>query len=451
MIQQQTVQTNNSKQRARKTSWSTTSAIQYHPYTSSTDAEQNLLAALAHGDQNAFWPLWEVHSSRLYAICLREMNRNYADAEDALTQAMLKALQKLPVFAAKINHPGAWLNRLTYNVCKDIHRSRRRRRVVAFAFGSANEFLHVPAQHEFTREHHSSVALEEDPESMIDYLPARLRDVFAMRFIQELSYKEISIRLALTQVTVRKRIQHARAALRALRDKTNLDDPVSRANKLASIPKAAVVKTTALASQPAFEIPAHSFLPRTVCVRLSSGVIGRFQIFLDRKPSRQQQKIRTLRKYVAQHGNGWKKRLALADLLYQTGGWAEAVEGYRHVLQKRPWLTAISVRLGGILILMDCREEAMEVYKLAEAYARQPATRCHLKGLIELCRYNLPRALKFIQRAALLEPENAAHRQALAEAHQSLARSTNRRSRARAAKTENAKLKKFTFSEISVS
>lgn len=420
MIHQQIVQTNSSKQRARKTSWSTTSAIQYPSYTASTDAEQNLLAALAHGDQSAFWPLWEVHSHRLYAICLREMSRNYADAEDALTQAMLKALQKLPVFAAKIKHPGAWLTRLTYNVCKDIHRSRTRRQVVAFAFASTSEFFQIPAPPEFSTDHYSSVALEEDPESMIDYLPARLRDVFAMRFIQELSYKEISIRLALTQVTVRKRIQHARATLRALRDKTNFDDPVSWANNLASIPKAAVVKTTALASQPAFEIPAHSFLSHTVCVRLSSGVIGRFQIFLDRKPSRQQQRLRTLRKYVAQHGNGWKKRLALADLLYQTGGWAEAVEGYRHVLQKRPWFTAISVRLGGILTLMDCREEAIEVYKRAKAFARQPATRWHLRGLIELCRYNLPRALRFIQRAALLEPGNAAHRQALAEARQSL-------------------------------
>lgn len=99
MIQQQTTQT---------------SAIEYNTYPSSTNAEQNLLAALAHGDVNAFWPLWEAHSSRLYAICLREMNKNYADAEDALTQAMLKALQKLPVFAAKISYPGAWLTRLTW-------------------------------------------------------------------------------------------------------------------------------------------------------------------------------------------------------------------------------------------------------------------------------------------------------------------------------------------------
>lgn len=444
MIQQQTVQTNNPKQRVPKNSWSTTNAIQYHP---STDVEQNLLAALSHGDQDAFWPLWELHSSRLYAICLREMNRNYADAEDALTQAMLKALQKLSLFAAKINYPGAWLTRLTYNVCKDIHRSRRtRQQVVAFAFGSTSELLHVPAQHEFTQEH-SPVGLEEDPESMIDYLPARLRDVFSMRFIQELSYKEISIRLALTQVTVRKRIQHARATLRALRDKTNLDDPMSPS----TIPKAAVAQTPALASQPAFEIPAHSFLSHTVCVRLSTGVIGRFEIFLDRKPSRQQQKIRTLRKYVAQHENGWKKRLALADLLYQTGGWEEAVEEYRHVLQKRPWLTAISIRLGGILTLMDCSEEAIEVYKLARAFARQPATRCHLKGLIELRRHNLPAALKFIQRAARLEPENTAHRQALAEARQSLPQSTESPLPSDSIETESAKLEKFTFTQISVS
>jgi len=385
MIQQQTVQT--------------ISPIEGNTYSPSTDAEKNLLAALAHGDISAFWPLWEVHSSRLYAICLREMNRNYADAEDALTQAMLKAQQKLPVFAAKISHPGAWLTRLTCNVCKDIHRSRTRRQVIALSFEDTTRLLHVPAQYEFSKEHHSRVELEQNPASMIDYLPARLREVFVMRFIQALSYVEISSRLALTQVTVRKRIQHARATLRALRNEINFENPIR--------PIAAVT------NQPAFEIPAHSFLSHTVCVRLSSGVVSRFEIFVDRKPSREQQKIRTLRKYIAQHGNGWKKRLALADLLYQTGGWAEAVEGYRYVLQKQPWLIATSVRLGGILTLMDCREEAIEVYKMAYAFARQPATRCHLRGLLELCRYNLPAALEFIHKATVLEPDNAAHKQAL--------------------------------------
>ena len=240
MIQQQTTQTNESKRQVCESSWSTTSTIEYNTYSSSTDAEQNLLAALAHGDINAFWPLWEAHSNRLYAICLREMNKNYADAEDALTQAMLKALQKLPVFAAKISHPGAWLTRLTCNVCKDIHRSRTRRQVIALDFGNTIEFLHVPDQYEFSKEHHAPVEIEQDPASMIDHLPVRLREVFAMRFIQELSYKEISIRLALTQVTVRKRIQHARATLRALRDKTNFENQTSPANNLADTPKAVV-------------------------------------------------------------------------------------------------------------------------------------------------------------------------------------------------------------------
>lgn len=448
MIQQQTTQSNQSKRQVREPSWSTTNTIEYNTYPASTDAQQNLLAALAHGDVNAFWPLWEVHSSRLYTICLREMNKNYADAEDALTQAMLKALQKLPLFAAKITHPGAWLTRLTCNVCKDIHRSRTRRQVITFDFGNTTEVLHVPDQYEFSTEHHSPVELEQDPVSMIDHLPARLRDVFAMRFIQELSYKEISIRLALTQVTVRKRIQHARATLRALRDKTNFEKQTSPANNLARTPRTPLAASV---NQPAFEIPAHSLLSHTVCVRLSPGVGGRFEIFVDRKPSREQQKIKTLRKYVAQHGNGWKKRLALADLLYQTGGWAEAVDGYRHVLQKRPWLIAISVRLGSILTLLNCREEAVEVYKLARAFARQPATRCHLKGLIELCRDNLPAAIKFIQRAALLEPENAAHQQALVTARQSMAQRTECCSTPATAVNTERQLEKFTFRQISVS
>jgi cytochrome c-type biogenesis protein CcmH/NrfG len=151
---------------------------------------------------------------------------------------------------------------------------------------------------------------------------------------------------------------------------------------------------------------------------LLSGVERHFEIFLDKKPSREHQKIKTLRKYVEHHASGWKNHLKLADLLYETGAWVEAVEGYRHVLKKQPWLTAVSVRLGEILCLIAGEEAALEVHELALPLAKQRATRCHLSGLIASCHRDFPLAVASFEEATTLEPNNAAHWRALAKALQ---------------------------------
>src|SRR5712692_1408926 len=177
--------------------------------------------ATVQGDESAFWPLWQMHSSCLYQICLREMNGNREDAEDALAQAMMKALNKLYIFAPRIINPKAWLIRLTRNLCKDIHRTRARRRRIAGRLEHTAEKGQAAEAYNFWTAGHGDAfpcELEYDLESMIDALPVRLREVCVLRFTHELPYKEIATRLALTQANVRKRIQQARAMLRALRD-----------------------------------------------------------------------------------------------------------------------------------------------------------------------------------------------------------------------------------------
>ncbi|HET8797262.1 MAG TPA: sigma factor, partial [Thermoanaerobaculia bacterium] len=91
------------------------------------DAEDlRLLRRLQEGDEHAFWALWMKHAPRLFGLCLREMQGNRVDAEDALEEAMLRAHAKLPRFAATIVAPASWLARMTSNVCKDFYRARAR-------------------------------------------------------------------------------------------------------------------------------------------------------------------------------------------------------------------------------------------------------------------------------------------------------------------------------------
>jgi len=174
--------------------------------------DRELLQALANGQEQAFWTLWLRHSRRLFAVCLRQMNGNRLDAEDALQEAMLRAHRKLPRFAAGIESPASWLIRLACNVCKDIYRDRARSMLTAQRFEVLqSERVQLPEAHQADR-------VDIDPAALAALLPDRLRDVFVLRVLQHASYRDIADRLGLTCVTVRKRVQLSRAALRAWRN-----------------------------------------------------------------------------------------------------------------------------------------------------------------------------------------------------------------------------------------
>ncbi|MCV3216440.1 RNA polymerase sigma factor [Plectonema radiosum NIES-515] len=68
----------------------------------------------------------EEYRDELYRCCLKWMNGNRIDAEDALSDAMLKAWEKVQKYVGEIANFKAWLIRVTHNLCIDIHRERDR-------------------------------------------------------------------------------------------------------------------------------------------------------------------------------------------------------------------------------------------------------------------------------------------------------------------------------------
>jgi RNA polymerase sigma-70 factor (ECF subfamily) len=276
--------------------------------------DRSLLMALRQGDHGVFWILWQRFSKRLFVLCLREMSGNRADAEDAVEESMLKAFVKLPRFAGTILNPEAWLSQLTRNVCMDLHRERARNAMVLSSVDTGSS--------------PSAEAPEPaaEPSALIAALPERLREVFVLRVIHRMPYKDIATRLDQSAANTRKQVQHARSALRAMRDSTFRPSHVRRAR----------------------QTKAHQLCSRKIRVRLNSGAEREVQIILNERVARERQRIATLRKYVGLHPAGWKMHLRLADLLYATGAWCEAAECYACVLRKRPALTEAASRLNDI-------------------------------------------------------------------------------------------------------
>jgi RNA polymerase sigma factor (sigma-70 family) len=358
------------------------------PLPESDDETRTLLVSIAEGDKSAFWVLWQKYQKHLFAVCLRQMGGIHADAEDALSKAMLKALDTMPRHARAVVNTRAWLTRLTANVCIEMHRERSRRRAKLSSeqgFANVERPIHATLTPEETLLRGEIYAFMA---RTIDRLTTRLREPFVLRFEHELSCREVGERLMLSSENVRKRIQQARAVLRQEMarflsgiigegppvDANGLGSNFRHASTDAQIP--AKPELAKKRQQPAF---------CQVQVTLPSGERSDFYIVLNQKPTRQLLKLRTLRKYLERHPRGWKKRLETAYLLYTMGHWEEAIGHYRYVLRRQPKLVDAWINLADMLRLSGRGREAIAAYQTALTLVTRDSNRHELSGLILLC------------------------------------------------------------------
>lgn len=152
-----------------------------------------------------------------------------------------------------------------------------------------------------------------------------------------------------------------------------------------------------------------------VSITQSSGVELNVHLVLDEKPSRQDQKLKTLNQYVQQYASGWKKRLELANLLSAKGFWEQAVTEYRQILEQQPQLIDVWLKLGKLLQLMGRVVEAIDIYHRALALSSNQVIEQHITGLMAICQGDSKKAILAFETAANLEPTNAAHWLALGQ------------------------------------
>ncbi|MCJ8282050.1 MAG: RNA polymerase sigma factor [Rivularia sp. ALOHA_DT_140] len=188
--------------------------------------EKLLLERFSRGDMSAFWELWQQHRDYLYYRCLSWMGDNFHDAEDALSLASLKALDKLPKYVEKITNLRAWFTRLTHNICIDIHRKRYRKRITSteeIAWGDDEAII-------TNIESPESVILRDELKLYIHQtlraLSDKLRSVFILHYFYQYSYQDIAQLLKLSLDNVYKCIQQARNFLKKHLSKylSGLDD-----------------------------------------------------------------------------------------------------------------------------------------------------------------------------------------------------------------------------------
>ncbi|RKH68289.1 RNA polymerase sigma factor [Corallococcus llansteffanensis] len=167
---------------------------------------------------DAFWQRWRLHRPILLQQCMRMLGGQHSDAEDVVSITLLNALRQLSRECPPVVNERAWLIRILYNTCMDMHRYRRRfAGPVDFEEqNSTEEGPHTVVQDMSLSPEEVLLARERTRalDSHVQRLPPGLRTPFVMRFHQDMSYPEIAATLKLTDCNVRKRIQLAYRHLR---------------------------------------------------------------------------------------------------------------------------------------------------------------------------------------------------------------------------------------------
>jgi RNA polymerase sigma factor (sigma-70 family) len=184
-----------------------------------------------------FTDAWKQHAAELRQRCLTWTGGNPWDADEAISRTACIIFLKLSSQTQTISDLRAWFLRLTYNVCMDLHRERKRRceqRLDETLETVPSAAVRVTGMEGGNPEqHYLDAELREYLHGRILELPSKLRDTLQLR-MQQRSYPEIASHLGINEPAVRKRVQLAREALhRDLQDYLEGHRPRSGASRRA--------------------------------------------------------------------------------------------------------------------------------------------------------------------------------------------------------------------------
>jgi DNA-directed RNA polymerase specialized sigma24 family protein len=85
--------------------------------------EAEAIRLAQQGDERGFERIYRLHSQRVYALCLRMMRGNSAEAEELTQESFLQLFRKIGTFRGESAF-STWLHRLAFNIV--LMRLRRR-------------------------------------------------------------------------------------------------------------------------------------------------------------------------------------------------------------------------------------------------------------------------------------------------------------------------------------
>ena len=178
--------------------------------------DQEMIARIGRGDQNAFSALYDRLSGPLYSLALRMLG-DASDAQDALQEVFVQIWSRSATYDPEKSSVFSWAVLLTRSRAIDRLRARDRRLRVVVASG-ADESKVAEATDASMVESAADTAEKSDDAARVRYvlnnLPSEQRQAIDLAFFGHLTHHEIAARLGQPLGTVKARIRRGLLKLR---------------------------------------------------------------------------------------------------------------------------------------------------------------------------------------------------------------------------------------------
>jgi RNA polymerase sigma-70 factor (ECF subfamily) len=178
--------------------------------------EPEAIRLAQQGDERGFERIYRLHSQRVYALCLRMMRGNSAEAEELTQESFLQLFRKIGTFRGESAF-STWLHRLAFNIV--LMRLRKR----SYQVVSMDEMLEpgeaTPGLHEYIGgpDRRLSGSVDRmDLEWALKQLPRGYRAVFILHDVQGYEHNEIAAIRGCSLGNSKSQLHKARARLRQL-------------------------------------------------------------------------------------------------------------------------------------------------------------------------------------------------------------------------------------------
>jgi RNA polymerase sigma-70 factor (ECF subfamily) len=183
-----------------------------------TDTLQNLLAAVARGDQLALARVYERTCAHLLGVGERILGRRQA-AEDVLQETFVSVWKNASSYDPKVSQPMTWLISITRNRALDVLRAEGRKNEVALDPGSDDEdaptgLAATLSSGESALDLFSQATQALHIRECMDGLEAAARQGLALAYYQGLSHSEVAAHMGSPLGSVKTWIRRGLAQLK---------------------------------------------------------------------------------------------------------------------------------------------------------------------------------------------------------------------------------------------
>jgi RNA polymerase sigma-70 factor (ECF subfamily) len=170
--------------------------------------EPILVIAAQRGDTNAWRELYEAYRDRVWSLVVYSLGDSL-HAQDVMQAVFLKVFRGLARFRFQ-SSLATWIYRIAYNECQDYHRGRTTPHVpLEKILGSSSEMDSRNISEDRLMQGERQLIIQQ----ALMQLSLKLRTVVVLKYVEGLSYQEMSRVLGCSPGTVASRLNRALAEL----------------------------------------------------------------------------------------------------------------------------------------------------------------------------------------------------------------------------------------------